>query len=56
MNIMKKQYLKPEVKRIIIDKQISLVMMTGEEEVPSPLPFGSNKKFEIKPQDTPFKA
>ncbi|OPZ99477.1 MAG: hypothetical protein BWY70_00961 [Bacteroidetes bacterium ADurb.Bin408] len=53
---MRKEYQRPQVKRIIIDKQISLVMMTGEGTPPSPPPFGYNKKFEIKPQDTPFKA
>jgi hypothetical protein len=45
----KKQYIKPEIIRIVLDNTISLVMMT--EGVPNPDPRGGKKG-----NDTPFQS
>jgi len=38
---MKKTYKKPEIKKVVIDNDISLVMMSGSESSPFGGPFGS---------------
>jgi len=50
--IMKKQYSKPKANRIIIDKQISLVMMTNEGTPPGG-PFGNVNSAK---NSTPYKC
>jgi len=40
----KKEYIKPLIESIDIDKEISLIMMTvGEDEPPPPPPFGAQQ-------------
>jgi len=40
----KKEYIKPLIKSIDIDKEISLIMMTvGEVDPPPPPPFGAQQ-------------
>jgi hypothetical protein len=51
MNI-KKQYIKPEIKRISLDNTISLVMMT--DMPPNPPPRGGGSKGSDSPFQSPF--
>lgn len=51
---MKKKYSKPQVNRIYIDKQISLVMMTNEGTPPGGPPFGQIN--ETSKTNNPYKA
>ncbi len=51
---MKKTYSKPIAKKIIIDNQISLVMLTNEGTPPDGPIFGSD--LNIKRKDNPYKA
>ena len=51
--ISRKQYIKPEIKRVILDNSISLVMMTTTP--PNPPPRGGSKgKNESTPFQSPF--
>jgi hypothetical protein len=42
---MKKEYIKPEINEILIDKEISLILMTYDngDEPPPPPPFGAQQ-------------
>ena len=51
----RKKYLKPKFNKIAIDKQISLVMMTGEGDPPGG-PFSQSVKVNSKKSDSPYKA
>ena len=48
----KKEYTKPEIARIILDKTISLVMMTATP--PNPPPRGGGGKGSDQPFQSPF--
>ena len=51
--LIKESYSKPEIKRIILDNSISLVMMTGMP--PNPPPRGRHKD-DGKGVDSPFSS
>jgi hypothetical protein len=47
----KKEYIKPEITRIVLDNSISLVMMTIP---PNPKPRGGGSKGSDEPFQSPF--
>jgi hypothetical protein len=49
---LKKQYIKPEIKRISLDNSISLVMMTSTPPNPPPRDSGGSKGSD--PFQSPF--
>jgi len=51
---MKRSYSKPIAKKIKIDKQISIFMLTNEGNPPGGPPFGG--ELIIKKKDNPYKA
>ena len=48
----KKQYIKPEISKIVLDYTISLVMMTAPPV--DPPPRGGSKKGDDSPFQSPF--
>jgi len=51
---MKRKYTKPEIKKVTIDKEISLIMMSEGQPPEGPPDFGQNIKNNSK--NEPFRA